>query len=335
MASNHPIAVHGAGSWGTALAILLAQNGHDVRLWGHKPDFLQQLEEDRCNSTYLPEAPFPNNLRICPDLKDSLQGQADLLMVVPSHAFRSQLQACANLLQSSSRLIIASKGLEQDSGKLLHQVSEEILGKDHPIAILSGPTFAREVAKGLPTAVAIASNSSETATKIAELLHNESFRAYTTNDVIGVQLGGALKNVLAIATGISDGLGLGANSRAALITRGLVELIRLGTALGGKQETFMGLAGVGDLILTCTDNQSRNRKLGIALGQGHSKDEAIASIGQVVEGANTAKEMMNLAQRLQIELPITEQVCRVLYEGITPEAAAKALLERERKAEIS
>ncbi|NOX09783.1 MAG: NAD(P)-dependent glycerol-3-phosphate dehydrogenase [Gammaproteobacteria bacterium] len=334
MASHHPIAVHGAGSWGTALAILLAQNGHDVRLWGHKPEFLQQLEKDRCNSTYLPEIAFPPNLQICPDIKDSLQGSADLLMVVPSHAFRGQLQICDGLLKPSSRLIIATKGLEQNSGKLLHQVGEEILGKDHPIAILSGPTFAREVASGLPTAVAIASNSSETAANVAQLLHNKSLRAYTTNDVIGVQLGGALKNVLAIAAGISDGLGLGANSRAALITRGLAELIRLGTALGGKQETFMGLAGVGDLILTCTDNQSRNRKLGMALGQGYSKDEAIASIGQVVEGANTTKEMMKLAKKLQIELPITEQVYRVLYENIAPQAAARALLGRERKPEL-
>lgn len=330
----HPIAVHGAGSWGSALAILLAQNGHDVRLWGHNRDFLQQLEKDRCNSKYLAGLAFPDNLQICADIKSSLAGQADLFMAVPSHAFRHQLEACAKFLHPNAQLIIATKGLEPKSGKLLHQLSAEILGKAQAVSILSGPTFAREVANKLPTAVAIASNDLKNAASVAKLLHNDYFRTYTTNDMIGVQLGGALKNVLAIAAGIADGLGLGANSRAALITRGLAELMRLGLALGGKQETFMGLAGIGDLILTCTDDQSRNRTLGIALGQGQSKEDALTAIGQVVEGANTAKEMMKLAQQYKVELPITEQVYRVLHEGLAPQQAVKALLARDRKTEL-
>jgi len=262
-----------------------------------------------------------------------VQGVRDILVVVPSHAFRAILLAMQPHLRTDARLMWATKGLESGSGKLLHRVVEEVLGEAQTMAVVSGPTFAREVAVGLPTALTVASKDADYAHFVAERLHSNTFRAYTSSDVPGVEVGGAVKNVLAIAAGISDGLGFGANARSALITRGLAEIMRLGDALGGQHETFMGLAGLGDLVLTCTDDQSRNRRLGLALGRGNTLEAALADIDQVVEGVQTAREVHDLALSQGVEMPITEQVHAVLYEACAPKAAVHALLTREQKAE--
>ncbi|MCW8971978.1 MAG: NAD(P)H-dependent glycerol-3-phosphate dehydrogenase [Gammaproteobacteria bacterium] len=328
-----PIAVLGAGSWGTALAIQLARNGIEVLLWGRNADEMARMAADRCNTRYLPDIGLPEKLSPVADLAQTLATAADVLVVVPSHAFRQTLTQIAPLLKPGSRVAWATKGLEPGSRKLLHQVARETLGEGYPAAVISGPTFAKEVARGLPTAVTVASTDPHTAEHFAACLHGGTFRAYTASDVVGVELGGACKNVLAIAAGIADGLGYGANTRAALITRGLAELMRLGAPLGGHPETFMGLAGLGDLVLTCTDDQSRNRRVGLALGQGKSLEEAIASIGQAVEGVKSAPEVFALAREIGVEMPITEQVYRVLYEGETAREAVAALLHREQKAE--
>ncbi|SDX15456.1 NAD(P)H-dependent glycerol-3-phosphate dehydrogenase [Thiocapsa roseopersicina] len=327
------IAVLGAGSWGTALAILLCRNGHRVRLWGHEIEQIDALRRDGENRLFLPGVPLPDSLSATASLDEALAGASDCLIVVPSHAFRRVAEQIARQLPAAIGVAWATKGLDPASGELLHAVAQESLGT-RALAVVSGPSFAQEVAHGLPTAVTVASADAAFAERIAWLLHGERFRAYTSSDMIGVEVCGAAKNVLAIATGIADGLGFGANTRAALITRGLAELIRVGTALGGRKETFMGLAGIGDLVLTCTDNQSRNRRMGLALAAGASLADAQAKIGQEVEGVVTALAMYRLASRLGIEMPISEQVYRVLYEGVSPEGATRALLEREPKAEF-
>ncbi|RMG31101.1 MAG: NAD(P)-dependent glycerol-3-phosphate dehydrogenase [Gammaproteobacteria bacterium] len=326
------VAVLGAGSWGTALAIHLAGNGHAVTLWGHLPEEMATLARERANPYYLPGIPFPETLTPTADLESALAADT-WLVVVPSHAFRAVLARIAPALRPQTHLGWGTKGLERASGRLLHEVAEEVLGPRVVPAVLSGPTFAGEVARGLPTAITVAARRLEAAEHFASLLRGRAFRAYTTDDVVGVSLGGAVKNVLAIAAGISDGLGFGANARAALITRGLAEMMRLGLAMGGRRETFMGLAGVGDLVLTCTDDQSRNRRLGLALGRGKTREAAAAEIGQVIEGAEAAREVHRLGQAHRVELPICEEVYRVLYEGRAPLDAVRALLAREPKPE--
>jgi glycerol-3-phosphate dehydrogenase (NAD(P)+) len=328
-----PIAVLGAGSWGTALAVLLARNGHRVHLWDHFGSLIEALRRDRENRRYLPGVGLPAEVSPVADFASALAGAGELLIVVPSHAFAQVLSALPSPLPPALGVAWATKGLEPETGRLLHQVAEEILGP-RQLAVVSGPSFAREVAANLPTAVTVASPDPEHARRVAGLLHGERFRAYTSDDIVGVQIGGAAKNVLAIATGIADGLGFGANTRAALITRGLAELIRLGTALGGRQETLMGLAGLGDLVLTCTDDQSRNRRMGLALARGLTVDEAKVQIGQEVEGVITARSVHAIATGLGVEMPISEQVYRVLYEGITPDEATANLLTRSSKAEF-
>lgn len=332
-AMNSPVAVLGAGSWGTALAIQLARGERPTVLWGHDPEHMASIAAERRNTRYLPTATLPAHLQVESNLAAAMVDARDLLVVVPSHAFRAVLEAIKPHLQKGARLAWATKGLESGSHKLLHEVVADVLGTTIPTAVVSGPTFAREVAEGLPTAVTVASADSVFAHDMAERLHSEAFRAYTGNDVIGVEVGGAVKNVLAIAAGIADGLGFGANARTALITRGLAEVMRLGIALGGRAETFMGLAGLGDLVLTCTDNQSRNRRLGLALGRGDTLEQALAAIDQVVEGVQTAREVHELAQSLGIEMPITQQVYCVLYEGSAPRDAVHALLNRAQKSE--
>jgi len=327
------LAVIGAGSWGTALAILFAKNGIHTRVWGHLPEHMQTLISTRTNEQFLSGFDFPEHLHPCTTLEQAMDQADDILVVVPSHAFRSVLQQIKPLLKTN-RIAWATKGLETDTAKLLHENAEEVLGTEVSLAVVSGPTFAREVAAGLPTAISIASKDDEFAHQLAEKMHNDTFRAYTCHDIIGVELGGSIKNVLAIAAGIADGLGFGANTRAALITRGLAEIMRLGTQLGGEAETFMGLAGMGDLVLTCTDNQSRNRRFGIALAKGMTHDEALASIGQVVEGIQTANEINRLAERHGIDMPITRQVYRVLHESLEPHQAVHELFARELKAEF-
>lgn len=333
--SHSPIAVLGAGSWGTALAIQLCRAGGEVTLWGHEPELMTDISAAQCNKRYLPDIPLPKQLSLSSDLASALAGVRDVLIVVPSHAFRAVLTAVQPLLAENARIVWATKGLESGSGKLLHEVVQEVLGDDVSTAVVSGPTFAREVAEGLPTAVTVASTDESFAADMAARLHSATFRAYTSGDVPGVEVGGAVKNVLAIAAGIADGLGYGANARTALITRGLAEMMRLGETLQGQRDTFMGLAGLGDLVLTCTDDQSRNRRLGLALGQGNSLETALAAIDQVVEGVQTAREVHELALSQGVDMPITEQVYAVLYESRKPKDAVQALLNRDLKAEQS
>ncbi|MGB5337859.1 MAG: NAD(P)H-dependent glycerol-3-phosphate dehydrogenase [Gammaproteobacteria bacterium] len=327
------ITVLGAGSWGTALAIRLAANNNATCLWGHERRLMDALATDRQNRQFLPAIPFPDSLSIEPDLARAITHSRDLLLAVPSHAFREVLQQAVPGLAANKRIAWATKGLEHGTGKFMYEVLQEVLGTGYPAAVISGPTFAKEVAAGLPTALTVASSNPAFANDLAGRLHGDVMRVYTSDDVTGVQLGGTVKNVLAIAAGITDGLALGANSRAALITRGLAEIIRLGDAMGARRETLMGLAGVGDLILTCTDDQSRNRQLGLALGQGTSLTLAVKEIGQVVEGINTAREVIRLAQHYHVEMPISEQVFRVLHEGLAPAAAVRNLLSRDIKSE--
>lgn len=323
----------GAGSWGTALALQFARRGRAVRLWGRNRQDLERLRRDRQNRRYLPGVPFPDNLAVEPDLADCLEGAGDVLVAVPSHGLRETLLAIRPLLDDGVRVCWATKGFELTTGKLPHQVAEEILGADRPMAVLSGPTFAKEVGAGLPTALTIAANQDDFASDLAKSLSGENFRAYTSADFIGVEVGGAVKNVLAIGAGISDGLGFGANTRIALITRGLVEMTRLGVALGARQDTFMGLAGMGDLVLTCTDDLSRNRRMGLALARGLSVEEAQEEIQQVVEGVLAARAVREVAKRLGVEMPICEEIYRIIYEDEDPRTAVTRLMSRALKPE--
>jgi len=327
-----PLSVIGAGSWGTALAVHLARGGHRVRLWGHRAEAVARLDADRENRAYLPGVPLPDGLEVTASLEAAVTGTGGVLVAVPSHAFARTVADLHPYLPAGSPLAWATKGLDPDSRRLLHEEATESLG-EVAMAVISGPTFAAEVGAGRPTAVTVAANDPALAGTWVERLHHDAFRAYTSDDLIGVELGGAVKNVLAIATGIADGLALGANTRAALITRGLAEATRLGLALGGRAETFTGLAGMGDLVLTCTDDQSRNRRFGLALGRGGSADEARAAIGQVVEGEPTTRAVLARAHEAGVEMPITEQVYRVLFEGVSPREAVGDLLARDPKPE--
>jgi len=328
-----PVAVLGAGSWGTALAIQFARAGRPTLLWGRDVADLNALASDRCNRRYLPEAPFPAALRVEPALNTAVAAAHDILIAVPSHALRALLTEISPAIKASQRLAWATKGFELHTGRLPHQVAAEVLAANIPLAVLSGPTFAREVGKGLPTAMTVAATDPAFARALAESLSSHNFRVYTSDDIVGVEVGGAVKNVLAIGAGMSDGLGYGANTRIALITRGLVEMTRLGVALGAKRETFMGLAGLGDLVLTCTDNLSRNRRFGLAVAAGKSREQAQSDIGQVVEGVQAAEAVREVATQLHVDMPICEQVYAVLYQGVAPADAVKKLMSRELKSE--
>lgn len=332
-ATGRRMAVLGAGSWGTALAIQLARNLPEVRLWARAASQIQALAEGRENTRYLPGVTLPPTLMPEVDLGTAVRGMDDVLVVVPSHGLRACLQALAAHLVPGQRVIWATKGLEPDSALLPHAVAAEVLGPDRPTAVLSGPSFAGEVGRGLPTAVTIASTDAAFAADMAAAFHDGIFRVYTTSDVIGVGVGGAVKNVLAIAVGISDGLGYGANARALLITRGLSEMMRLGAALGGWRETFTGMAGLGDLLLTCTDDQSRNRRMGLALASGADVDAAQDEIGQVVEGVRVAREVSHIAGQLGVDMPIARQAFQVLHQGLSARAAVQQLTERPYRAE--
>lgn len=327
--TGKPIAVLGAGSWGTALAIHLAGSGHDVLLWGNEPEHIQQLAKQRSNQQFLPDVHFPEKLQLTDSLEQALSSPSWVLIAIPSHAYRSFLHENSALFTEDTAIAWASKGLELGTGKLIHQVITEELPYCKQLAVMSGPTFAMEVAKNLPTAITVATQSESFSRQLSDDLHSGRFRVYSSSDLIGVELGGAVKNVLAIAAGAADGLGFGANTRAALITRGLAEMMRLGHALGGHRETFMGLAGMGDLILTCTDNQSRNRRTGLLLAQGKSLEQVHQTIGQAIEGLKTAKVVMTLAHKHEVEMPICEQVYRVLYEGRPIDEAVRILLSRK------
>lgn len=327
--TQHPtVAVLGAGSYGTALAIQLARNGINTPLWGRNAQAMAQMAAAGENSQYLPGCPFPEKLQPQSGLAAVVAAADDLIVAVPSHAVRELLQQIKPLLREGQQLACAAKGFEQGSGKLMHEVFADELGPDYPMVLIAGPTFAKEVGKGVPTAVAVSALDLQLAERFAEYFHGHGFRAYTNDDIIGVEVGGAVKNVLAIGVGAADGIGAGANTRALMINRGLAEMMRLAEALGGRRDTLMGLAGMGDLVLTCTDNQSRNRRFGLLVAAGKSQDEAAAEIGQVVEGARVAAEVHRLARHYQVEMPICDMVYRVLYEGISIAIAAQVLMER-------
>jgi glycerol-3-phosphate dehydrogenase (NAD(P)+) len=327
------VAVLGSGSWGTALASLIARNGHPTVIWGRAPDQIASINEKHENTRYLPGIPLPENLRATGDLGEAVSGADLVLVVTPSHAFAETLRALAPFRRPNAGVAWATKGFEPGSGRFLHEVAAEVLGDDVPLAVVTGPSFAKEVAQGLPTAVTVHSDNDDFTLEVAEALHGPTFRAYTGNDMLGAELGGAMKNVLAVATGVADGMDLGLNARAGLITRGLNEMLRLNVALGGRAETLMGLAGLGDLVLTCTGDLSRNRRLGLALGRGQSIKEAVAAIGQVVESMQTADEVMRLGERHGLDLPISDLVHRVLHEEMTPIEGLRMLLSREQKPE--
>ncbi len=334
MIGSAKITVLGAGSYGTALAICLARNGHQTLLWGRDTDHVYQMSQHRENTKYLAGCSFPDSLQLEIDLKKAVQASENILLVVPSHAFGDMLKKIQPMLLLQAKLAWATKGLDPDSGDLLQTVATKILGDAISLAVLSGPTFAKEMASGLPTAISLSSTDDAFVSELSDLLHCEKrFRVYSNKDFIGVQLGGAVKNVIAIAAGIADGIGFGANARTALITRGLAEMTRLGLALNAQPATFMGMAGLGDLVLTCTDNQSRNRRFGLALGQGVGVSQAMTDISQVVEGYRNTKEVYMLAQKNKVEMPIVEQVYQVLYCGKSAKLAAADLLSRDRKFE--
>lgn len=328
------ITVYGAGSWGTALALQLARNGLDVLLWDFNPEHIASYDKARENTQYLPGIPFPDILQCTDSLEQAVSHSHDQLIVVPSHGFRDLLKALKPLLSDDHSIVWATKGLEVGSGKLLHELLVEELGDRVPYGLVSGPTFASEVAKGLPSAMTAAASTSELTQRTAAAFQGGNYRVYTSDDVLGVELGGAIKNVLAIAAGISDGLGFGANARAAIITRGLAEIMRLADSLGAKNDTIMGLSGVGDLVLTCTDDQSRNRRLGLALGKGKDFETAVKEIGQAVEGAKTSHSIGMLAKNAGVEMPICEAVHKVIYAGLSPKQAVKELLSRQLKSEF-
>ena len=327
-----PITVIGAGSWGTALAILLSREGHPTQLWGRDAVQLEAMRRARCNLRYLPDAPFPPSLEVAVDLRDALKNAKDVLIAVPSHAFRGILEGIRPHLEPHTRIAWATKGFEIQSGMLPHQVVQQVLGS-RPAAVLSGPTFAKEVGAGLPTAMTIASHDELFAKDLAVNLSGPTFRAYTQTDIMGVEVGGAVKNVIAIGSGIADGMGFGSNTRVALITRGLAEMMRLGVKLGAQRETFMGLAGLGDLVLTCTDDQSRNRRFGMALGQGKSPAEAESAIRQVVEGIQGARAVCVVADRTNVDMPICREIFGIIYENKPVRAAVQALMGREVRSE--
>lgn len=328
------VTVLGAGSYGTALAFCLARNQQPTTLWGRDKAQMVEMAKVRRNIKYLPDSDFPQRLTIESNLEDAIKANQDILVVTPSHAFADTLVQIKPFLAPQQRLIWATKGLEPKTGRLLQEVATDVLGPDIPKAVLSGPTFAKEMVAGLPTAISLSSTDELLAEEFTRKLHcARSFRVYRNDDFIGIQLGGAVKNVIAIGAGLADGLGFGANARTALITRGLAELTRLGIKLGAKPETFMGMAGLGDLVLTCTDNQSRNRRFGLALGKGLSVTAAIESIGQVVEGYRNTEEVHILAGKLDVEMPISEQIYQVLYEQKPAKQAALDLLGRQQTSE--
>jgi glycerol-3-phosphate dehydrogenase (NAD(P)+) len=332
MSDQPTLAVLGAGSWGTALATLAARNGVTTRLWGRDATALAHMAATHRNQRYLPDLELPPNLVFEPDLAAALRGATIILIVVPSHAFAEMLGDIDSLLDPSANIAWATKGFEPGTGRFLHElVAEKFPGR--AAAVITGPSFAREVASGMPSAVTVHSENEAFAQQMATLLHAPNFRAYTGKDVLGAELGGAMKNVLAVATGVADGMQLGLNARAGLITRGMNEMLRLGVALGARPETLMGLSGLGDLVLTCTGDLSRNRRLGIALGHGIGIEDAVKQIGQVVESVVTVDEVVRLADKHGLDLPISKGVRAVLHGEVTPVEGLKALMAREQKPE--
>jgi len=326
-------AVLGAGSWGTALAMQLMRSGSRVVLWDWDRAHIEAIGRARCNERFLPDYPLPEGMVIEPDLETAVCMADEILIVVPSHAFAGLIKQIRPWLKDAQGIAWACKGLEPGTGRFLHEPAEALFGDERPLAVVTGPSFAKEVAANLPTAVTVAGTDPEYCERIARAFHGANFRAYTSDDIVGAELGGSVKNVLAVATGMADGMGLGNNARAALITRGLAEMMRLGRALGARARTLTGLTGMGDLVLTCTGDLSRNRRLGLALGQGKSVEEAVEEIGQVVEGVKTSEEVWRLAGRLGVDMPIAEQVYGIIHQGRDPHESLRELLSREQKRE--
>ena len=327
------ITVLGAGSWGTALAKLLGDAGHDVALWMRSPDQARDMAERHENVKYLPGALLPKNIAPTAALDAALAGAGLVVSVVPSHTVRDTLSRASKSISRETVVVTASKGIEVETGATMAEVLAEVLQKGTPVAVLSGPSFAKETARGLPTAVVVASHDAAAAKSVQEAFATDRFRVYTSDDVIGVELGGALKNVIAIAAGCCDGLGFGHNTRAALITRGLAEIARLTQKMGGEPLTLAGLAGMGDLVLTCTGDLSRNRSVGIELGRGRKLSDILAGLSQVAEGVRTTRSARDLAHKQGIEMPITEQIYKVIYEDKPAAEALVELMTRRLKAE--
>ena len=327
------LGVIGAGSYGTALAQSTASKGLPVMLWCRNPETAKLLQTSRENSKYLPGIRFEETLTVTSSLEEVMSNCRDILVVVPSHTFADVLTKIQQYITPNHRIAWATKGMDLNTGKLLSEVATDVLGSDVPMAALSGPTFAVELAKGLPTAIAVAGTNSDFIKDFIELMHTKTFRIYENSDLLGMQLGGAIKNVIAIGAGLSDGLGFGANARTALISRGLAEMTRLGLAYGATEKSFMGLSGLGDLILTCTDNQSRNRRFGFFLGQGLSCQAALDKIGQVVEGYTMSKVVRNLCDKTGVQMPICHEVYEIIYNGKSGLDAAMSLLGRSLKSE--
>lgn len=325
------ITILGAGAWGSALAISLAGR-HDVTLWARNPAQINEMAASRSNPRYLPGFEFPSALHLEANLPAALQSATLVLAVVPTAGLRPLLREVA-ATGMRTPLIWACKGFESGTAKLPHEVAAEELGSAHPCGVLSGPSFAQEVAGGLPTALTLAARDAAFARDSAALLHSPRLRIYSSDDVIGVEIGGAVKNVMAIAAGICDGMQFGLNARAALVTRGLAEITRLGLSLGGRLETFQGLTGAGDLILTCTGSLSRNREVGVRLAQGQGLESILRELGHVAEGVSTAREVARLADARGVDMPITRAVCRVLYENVPAKRVVEELLNREPKSE--
>ncbi len=336
MATNDvKIGVIGGGSWGTTLANLLAEKGFPVTLWVFEETVVKDIREVRENRTYLPGITLSSNLTPTNDLKEAVQGKTHLLWVTPSHVARRMLSAALSFIPKTVQLVSATKGIEEETLKTNSQVIDEIIPKAiaERTAYLSGPSFAREVATGSPTAVTVASKNAAAVSSVQALFSTPVFRVYSSSDIIGVEVGGSIKNVVALGTGLSDGLGFGYNARAALITRGLAEMTRLGVALGAEPLTFSGLSGLGDLVLTCTGDLSRNRTVGVRLGKGESLDAILSDMKMVAEGVKTTKAAYGLSRKLGIDMPITESIHKILFEGMVPRDAVAELMTRELKEE--
>ena len=328
------LAIIGAGSWGTALAQLLGEKGYTVRLWVFEPEVYQKLSRDRINSTFLPDVRLSSRISFTQDFNEALAGAAVMVMAVPSHVFREVLGNLAPHLPPTTVLLSATKGIETETLLTMDGVSREVLGAEVPYAVLGGPSFAREVVQKFPTAVTVACRDSKVAHRLQRLFSTSAFRVYTSYDVTGVELGGALKNIFAIGTGIIEGMGMGDNPRAALITRGLAEMTRLGLRLGANPMTLAGLGGLGDLVLTCTSRQSRNFQVGLRLGQGETLTQILAGTKMVAEGVKNSRAFHLLAQRLGVDMPLVEAVYHILYDDLAPKEAIKKLMSRQLRDEL-
>ncbi len=324
--------VIGDGGWGTALALVLDSNGHDVTVWGPFPEYIEEVKANSENINFLPEIKLPDSIAWTSDRKSAVENSELIVLASPTKYFKDVVNSFSGMIPQSCRVLSVAKGLAEDSHKRMSEVAQSALNLD-TVAALSGPSHAEEVARKIPTAVTVASDNDELNKTIQKAFSNKCFRVYTSSDVIGVELGGALKNVIAVAVGVSDGIGFGDNTKAALITRGLSEMSRLGCTLGAKPETFSGLSGMGDLIVTCASKLSRNRAVGERIGKGESIDDILKSMKQVAEGVHNCASALSLAQSVNVEVPITEQVYAIIHEDKNPLEAVESLLSRELREE--